>query len=93
MQQPPEEFGDFGDFEENMDDFMEDEEALEAMRELETEHEHKSPLKKRMKFESAIPPLPVPVPERIHKTLDDITNFDVPISEYRYPYILSNIHT
>ena len=85
MQQPPDEYGDFGDFEENMDDFMEDEEALEAMRDLEKEQEHNSPLKKKMKFESNVDSLPVPAPERTHKTLDDITNLDAPISDYRYP--------
>ena len=67
--------------EENFDHFMEDEEALEALREVE---QTKSPAKKRMKLESNNLPPPVVVNEQTTKTLEDITNRGEDLS-YRIP--------
>ena len=72
MQPPEPEDYDYFE-EENMDHFMEDEEALEALREAEQEQfaNANSPAKKRMKFDSVIPPV---ANEGKISTLEDITN-------------------
>ena len=68
---PPEEYGfDFDPGQENFDDFIDDEEAMEAMREMENESPkvHQiSPEKKRPRFDS-------PPKEEQRPTLEEITN-------------------
>ena len=87
MMLPPEEYGDFT---ENIDDFMEDEEALEAMREMENER-LASPDRKRIKLDSKQPAKQAEMAAQ--RTLDDITNINQTFKDYRFVvlYLYSSV--